>query len=181
VPKKKDHKALIKASALPERSVAICMNPELFAQMQELERDLRAAEAGREAAGASLSSGGPARELAEQFEAVRLEMLEHTLTFRLRALPRRKFTALQAEFPPREGNTADAVAGTNIEALSEAMVRRCLFEPELDDEDWQILDDTMSDGQWQLLANAAWAINARDVDVPFSRVASRILQASADE
>jgi len=177
----KDHKALIKASALPERSVAICMNAQLFARMQELERDLRAAESEREAAGASLASGGPARELAEQFEAIRLEMVEHTLTFRLRALPRRKFTAAQAEFPPREGNAFDGAAGTNIEALGEALVRRCVFEPDLDEEDWQILDETLSDGQWQLLANAAWAINARDVDVPFSRTASRILQASADE
>lgn len=180
MPKKKDHKALIKASALPERSVAICMNPELFARMQEIERDLRSAEAEREAAGSSLASGSSARELAEQFEAVRLEMHEHTLTFRLRALPRRRFTALQAEFPPREGNTADAVAETNIDAFTAALVRRCVFEPELDDEDWQILDDTMSDGQWRLLDNAAWAINARDVDVPFSRIASRILEASAD-
>jgi hypothetical protein len=108
-------------------------------------------------------------------------MLEHTVTFRLRALPRRKFTALQAEYPPRADNAGDVLAGTNVEAMTEALVRRCLVEPELDDEDWQILDDTMSDGQWGLLTNAAWAINARDVTVPFSQTASRIMQASDSE
>lgn len=179
--KRKDHKALIAAGSLPERSVEVCLRPDLFAEMQEVERDLQQAENERQASGGSLASGSASRELAERMEAVRQEMLEHSLTFRLRALPRRKFTALQVEFPPREGNMTDLVKGMDVEAAADSLVRRCLIEPELDEEDWANLDDKVSDGQWQLLVNAAWAINDRDVEVPFSRTASRILQTSSDE
>lgn len=179
--KKRDAKALIASASLPERSVEVCLRPDLFAQLQELERELLAAENERKAGGGSLASGSASREISDRLEAVRQEMVEHSLTFRLRALPRRKFTALQTEFPPREGKAFDTLKGINIEDAAEALVRRCLIDPVLDDEDWSALDDRLSDGQWNLLAAAAWAINDRDVEVPFSQTASRIIQTSADE
>lgn len=177
-PKKKDAKALIKGASLPERSVEICLQPDLTARMQELERALARAEAERSAAG-SLATGGESRALAGQMTAVHEEMLSHSVAFRLRALPRRRFTAMQLEHRPRDDNPSDALAGVNVEAMAEALVKACLFDPVLDDEDWANLDEALSDGQWQMLVNAAWAINARDVDVPFSRTASRIMAASA--
>ena len=178
---KRDHKALIKGAGLPERSVPICLHADLRARMEDLERDLQTAEKAREDAGSSLASGGESHRIANEIEQLREHMIEHTLTFRLRALPRRRWTSLQVDFPPRDGNTHDTVAGVNIDAFGDALVRACVFEPEMDDEDWANLDDALSDGQWQQLANAAWAINAREVYVPFSRSASRIIRASADE
>lgn len=172
-----DVKALIASARLPERSVAICLMPDLTAQMQDLERELEEAEAKHRAAGSL--AGGDRVELAQRMEDVRARMKSHTVDFRLRALPRRRWTALVAAHPPRAGNERDGMLGLNEETFFEAMVRECVVTPTLDDEDWTtLLDDALSDAQWGMLVNAAWAVNARDVDVPFSRAASRILQTS---
>lgn len=181
-PKKKPSvKDLIAGAKLPERSVAVCLHPDLTAQMQDLERQLDVAERERLAGAGSLASGSQSRVISEQVNALRDQMLEHTLEFRVRALPRHQFTALRKEHPPREGNAFDTAAETNLETLTEALVRACVVEPVLDADDWAALDENLSDAQWQLLANAAWAVCARDVAVPFSRSASRILQTSDDE
>lgn len=172
-----DVKALIASARLPERSVAICLMPDLTAEMQDLERQLEEADAKHRASGSL--AGGDRVELAQQMEDVRARMKSHTVDFRLRALPRRRWTALVAAHPPREGNERDGMLGLNEETFFEAMVRECTVEPILDDDDWQtLLDDALSDAQWGMLVNASWAVNARDVDVPFSRAASRILQTS---
>jgi hypothetical protein len=178
--KPQDIKSLIASGKLPERSVEICLRADLFAAMQDIERDLQRAERTDKAAG-SLASGTATRDLAARMEAVRADMLEHSLTFVFRALPRRAMAALQVEFPIREDNAGDAAAGLNIDDATEALVHRCLVSPELDAEDWENLDNTLSDGQYQLMANAVWAICSRDVEVPFSRLASRIVQSSGDE
>lgn len=178
--KKRSAKDLIAGAKLPERSVAVCLQPDLTAQMQELERELDIAERERAASAGSLASGSRSRVVSEQIDALREQMLEHTIEFRLRALPRPKHRALLAEHPPRPDNLIDAAAETNVETATEALVRACVVEPELDADDWANLDRVLSDGQWNLLANAAWAVCARDVTVPFSRSASRILQTSDD-
>jgi hypothetical protein len=179
--KPQDAKALIHGGALPERTVAVCLRQDLVAELQTLERELQEAESTRRAGEGSLASGSASRTLAQEIETAREAMREHTLVFTLRALPRRKFKAMKEEFPPRESNNIDLMGGVNSDAMTDPLVRRCVVEPELDDEDWAELDDKLSDGQWHLLANAAWSINASDVDVPFSRAASRILQTSDDE
>lgn len=174
-------KQLIASARRPERSVPVCLHPDLTAQMQRLERELQSAERERSASD-SLASGTRSRELAEQMVRLREEMLAHTMDFILRALPRRKFTALIAEHPPRDGVERDASLGVNEESFFEVLVRGCLVAPELDDEDWQrLLDEVFSDGQWEALTNAAWGVNRRDVDVPFSPLASRILGISSTE
>lgn len=175
-----DVKALIASARLPERSVEICLHPDLMAELQDLERQLEEADARHRSSGSL--AGGDRVEIAQKMEAVRERMKAHTVKFRLRAVPRRRWTALVAEHPPRPGVERDTVMGLNEETFFEAMVRECTVEPDLDDKDWAtLLDEALSDAQWGVLTNAAWAVNARDVDVPFSRAASRILQTSAPE
>ena len=84
-----------------------------------------------------------------------------------------------AEHPPREDNQTDRALGLNQDTFFDAAIRACAVEPALDKADWDALDEVLSDAQWNTLANAAWAVNARDVDVPFSQRASRILARSA--
>lgn len=172
-PKRRDPKATIAAARLPERSVELCLRGDLVAELQELQRDLVDAQREDEVH-ASLDGGAPV-EIAQKIQALREEMLEYTLVLTLHALPRRKWTGMVAAHPPRDGNDADKVMGLNQETFFDALVRACVVEPNLDAADWAELDDKLSDGQWQALVNAAWAVNARDVDVPFSRRASQIL------
>lgn len=174
-----DVKALLASARLAERSVDLCLRGDLVAQAQELQRQLIDAEALEKVHGSI--DGGPTVPLAQAIEVLREEMKDHTLTVRLRAVPRRQWTALLAQHPPREGNDRDARLGLNEETFFDAAIRACVYEPELDEQDWAGLDAALNDGQWQTLANAAWAVNARDVDVPFSARASRILATSEHE
>jgi len=49
-----------------------------------------------------------------------------------------------------------------------------------DDEDWAALDQSLTSRQFDDLSDAAWSLNRREVDVPFSRAASRILRSEPE-
>lgn len=169
-------KELIKTARRAERSVAICLRADLTAQMQELERELLESEAQRRAGG-SLNAGTESRQLATAMEELRQEMMQHTMEFRLQAVARNRWTVLVAEHPPRPDNDSDKQLGVNESTFFEAILRECTVNPILDDEDWRmLLDESLSDAQWNQLTNAVWGINCRDVDVPFSAAALQILQ-----
>jgi hypothetical protein len=172
-----DVKSMIAGAHLPERSVPVCLKPDLTARLQELERDLNAAEIERVSSG-SLAGGGQSRAIAERIAELREQMVKHTLHVRLRALPRRKWRDLCDAHPARPDNEEDKAAGVNADTFFDALIRACAVDPVLDEEDWAGLDEVLSDGQWQELANAAWGVNRRDVDVPFSPRASRVLMSS---
>lgn len=174
---RKNTKALIKAAKLAERSVLLCLQPDLTAALQNLQRELAEAERREQSAGSL--GGGELHDIAQRIEDTRLRMREHSLEVTVRALPRRQWTALLAEHPPREDNERDRTLGLNEETFFDALVRRSTIAPDLDEDDWSQLDEVLSEAQWQLLVNAAWAVNARDVDVPFSLRASQILASSA--
>lgn len=174
-----DIKAMLAQAKLAERSVEVCLRADLTAAMQDLQRRLLEVQHEQEIHG-SLDGGGE-RELAEAIEATRQQMLEHSLTFRLRALPRRRYSALEAEHPPREDNDADRALGFNRDTFYEALLHASAVDPVMDASDWAALDEKISDGQWWTLVNAVMGVNARDVDVPFSRRASQVLRGNDDE
>jgi hypothetical protein len=175
---KRDVKAALDAARLPERSVELCLRGDLVAELQELQREMTDAEREEKAAGSL--DGGRARELAEQINALREQMLDDTIVVRLRALPRKKKRDLTAAHPPRDDNETDRLVGFNQDTLTAALLRACAVDP-LDEEDWARFEEVLSDGQWQALNNAVWSVNSQDVDVPFSRRASQILASSAPE
>lgn len=161
---------------LPEKTVPICLRGDLQAEFERLEAQLVEAQRGTSD---SLAAGGRVRELAEQIEALRAEMAAATVTFVLRAVPRRRWTALVAEHPPRDDQQLDRVLGVNEETFTSVLIRECTVDPQMAGEQWDRLDEALTEFQWQKLFNAAWSLNARDVDVPFSHAASTILRASA--
>jgi hypothetical protein len=163
---------------MPERSAELCLRGDLVAKTQDLLRQLKDAQ-DREKTGSL--DGGESLVLAREIDALRKEMQEHSITFVFRGLPRPQWTKLTTEHPPRDGDEHDRLLGLNRETFYEAMVRASLAEPVLDEADWAALEPVLSDGQFQALANAAWAVNARDVDVPFSPRVSQILASSAPE
>jgi hypothetical protein len=171
-------KAMLAEAKLPERTVQICLRGDLVADHEAAERELEQAQ--RNPANSLAGSG--AAEIAERIEALELEMREHTYDFRLRALPRHTFRALQVGHPPRDGEKQDAGFGVNAETFFPALIRATVVDPELDDAEWtDLLDTRLTDYQFQELALGAWMLNAREVDIPFSRAASRLKRATADE
>lgn len=177
-----DFNAILASAKLPERTVQICLRGDLVAEHEEAERQLEQAQ---KAAGDSLAGNGAAA-IAEQIERLEAEMREASYPFRLRALPRAQWRALVGDHPPRRGDDGEIIdadrALVNTETFYEAMIRACLVDPELTDEQWQeLVDEHLTDRQFDDLSETAWRLNRHEVDVPFSRAASRMKRASADE
>ncbi|GAB2951869.1 hypothetical protein GCM10027280_45320 [Micromonospora polyrhachis] len=180
----------IKRARLAERDVPLCLDGALVAEIEAADRELQ--RLSQQPSADSLDGGGELREVAERIEALRSAMADSTVEFRLRAIPGNRWQAFLDQHPPRRDGDGNVVArdralGVNIDEFFPALVRRCLVSPVLDDEDWTALfgsdevDGALSDRQCDQLFDVAWAINRKEVDVPFSLAASRILRTSESE
>lgn len=174
-------KKMLSQAKRPERTVPVCLRGDLAADFEQVERQLEEAQ---KKASDSLAASGIS-ELVDQLDALSAEMRKHTYDFRLRAMSRPAFRALVADHGPRrdpdtnEVLERDRYVGVNTDTFYDALIRACVVDPELDDEDWKtLLDETLTDKQFDALSDAAWYLNRGDVDVPFSRAASRLRAAS---
>lgn len=177
-----DFKTLLAAAKLPERTVPICLRGDLVAEFDDLERQLDDA---LHRPATSLEGDGSGA-IAERMEQLRQEMRQHSYLFRLRAMTRPRWHAFVAAHPPRrDGDEVDArdrIRGVNVETFFPALVRESVVDPTLDDAEWSLLlDESLTDRQFDELANAAWALNRGEVDIPFSPVASRMTRSSGTE
>lgn len=177
-----DFKTLLAEAKLPERSVPVCLRGDLVAEFEELERQLQEAQ---RSTVSSIEDGGGAA-IAEQMEALRAQMREHTYQFRLRALPKPAYRKLKAEHPPRKNDdtgevlSEDVYLDANIEAIQEPLVRACIVDPVLDDITWTDLVGKLTDRQYGELVGTAIHVNRGGVDIPFSHAASNLLRSSGD-
>jgi hypothetical protein len=173
----------IKQAKLPTRTVPVCLRGDLVAEIEQLDRQLVAAE--KEPA-TGLEDAGQLRELAERIEALRTEMADSSHTFVLSAMPGQNYRALKAEHPPRldaEGKVQpeDALMGANVDTLAEPLLRACCVDPVLDDATWAALEPVLTDRQYDDLVNAAIMANQGPVSIPFSRAASRVMRSTEPE
>lgn len=170
-----DFDALLDQAQLPQRLVPICLRGDLAAQVQELEQQL---EKAKQPAGSASLAGDGSRAIAQQIEAVREQMAAASATFRLSALSRRQFDEFIVEHPARAEDRMDMVAGYNRETMGPALIRRCLEHPKLTDAQWERLSDVLTPGEWARLDKAASELNFKEISVPFSSAASKILRNS---
>lgn len=174
---------IIRGGSLPTTSVPVCMHADLQAEHEDLERQLQEALTKPRD---SLAAGGNAAELSARIEQLEAQMRKHTVTFKFQALPRPEWKELVEAHPPRKAadgsvDERDKYIGVGP-SFYPAMIRACCLEPALSDEVWALLfDKRLTDRQFDTLSDAAWALNRRDVDVPFSRAASRIRDHSESE
>lgn len=159
--------ALLDGAKPAERRVSICLAPHLGAEHRRLQEDLIAAEAqGR----GSIDDEGPVA-LAMRVQDLERQMRDATVEFVVRAVPRRRIREL-------------TTATDDQEALTLAILRAAVVEPEMTDEQWVRLvgdDDTdglLSMGELQRLVEASETVNFRAFSVPSSRLASARLQGS---
>lgn len=171
-----DIKQQIREAKLPENTVSICLRGDLVAEFERLDR-LRAEQ---ERVVTDSLAGSGVRQIAEQMEALRTEMAGHVMVFRLRALTRPRWRDLMLRHPPRDGHKVDTFLGVNEDTFFASLLRECTIEPTLDDDDWtMLLTERFTDQQWDTLTTAAWNLNRKGVDVPFSLAASLLLPNSA--
>lgn len=178
-----DIEAILADAKPAERTLPLCLRGDLVAQFEDLERQLTEAQRNQDD---SLNAGTAARGIADQMEALREQMQAGTVVFRLRSMGRKRFQALCAEHPPRKDDDGNPLRedrlGVNTQTVWDPVLRASLVEPVLaPDRLTHILDEVLSDGQYDRLASLAWDVNRSDVDVPFSLAASRLIRNSASE
>lgn len=186
---KKDHAGVQR----PTRSVQICLKGDLVADWEAADRELSRVREERRGSDSKEAAG--LGELVDRVRALEAEMLEHTETWVLRAMPRHKFRAMVAAHPPRKQDdsdefvTEDIRLGLNRVTFFPELIRASVITPELDDEDWVWLlgdeeadeDGVLTDRQFGDLEDTAWFLNRGEVDVPFSHAASLATRDSEGE
>ena len=94
-------------------------------------------------------------------------MESSTIRFTMRALPRRQWTNLVKNHPPRKDHREDRQVGFNEETLYEALVRACIVEPVPSDEEWAQIDEVLTEGEWIRLVQTAQTLNLVGSKLPF--------------
>lgn len=172
-PKLADPGALIRAGKLPEKDFPVCVDPDLVAEYEQL---VEMRDAAKEAGAGSLAGGGTAFD--EQITDVQSRMEAATVVLRLRALGRLRWKALKDGHPARKGDdgkpvSEDMFVGVNRQSFFNALVRETIAAPVLDSETLDLLlDEKLTDGQWEDLCTVAWNMNEAKINVPLSSAAS---------
>lgn len=186
---------LLAGARLPERSVPVCLRADLVADHEAADRELKKL-ADRPS---QKFSGNGSGELRQKILDLEEQMKAASYEFRFRALPKPQWRKLIAAHPPRfeaDGSFVRGDApGINSDTFYGAMLRTCLISPVLTEDEWRVLiGDTeehaarleaegkadqvepgkLTDRQLDELVDAAWNVNRGEVNVPFSRAASRL-------
>lgn len=169
-------KDIIKGGKLPENTLPICVRGDLAAQYEAGQAELAQAML---AQGDSLA-GVDTTEIRERLDAIAEEMQAYTLEFKMRALKRPDWQALEDEHPPRQDEETGAVHkddrrfGVNVSTFFPALLPKATIEPELDAEDWtDLLTEKLTDRQIAVLSNTAWNLNKDFYTAPFLSAASK--------
>lgn len=169
--------ALLNKARLPETTVSVCVRGDLQAEWDRLNEELIRIRA---ASGRKMAGNSDESELSARVREVEAEMQSSVIEITLRALPQPDWRRLVKNHPPRKGVEEDKAAGLNVEAFLDDLVCRCVVAPEMPADRITQLLGVLSPGQYDKLTGAAWSINRRDVDVPFSPLASQAITNSGE-
>lgn len=179
---KKNFKAMLSGAKLPEKVVSVCLRGDLAGEYEKLEAQL---DQLRGTPSNSLEGNGEA-ELLDRMDTLRTQMLDESYDVVMRAKPRAEWRDLCNQYPPRKADDGsiderDVLMGVNTETFFDGIVRACMVDPELTDDEWSDFQAVLTDKQFSKLADAAWSVNRSDVDIPFSPAGSRTNRSSGAE
>jgi hypothetical protein len=98
-----------------------------------------------------------------------------TMAFKFVGLGSRSLQKLTDRHPPREGKVdlLGRPENFNEDTATDELIRKCLVEPDLSDAALtELLEEDLTDGQFQKLVSAVWQLNRRAIDIPLSLTAS---------
>jgi hypothetical protein len=150
---------LIADAKPPTRTVELCLRGDLIAALEAATRDAAQAKA--------LGTLLEEKAAQDTIAAIRRQMAAAIIVVRLEAIPRRRWLALIGEHPPREDDPTDERSGFNTATFYEAIVRASWASPDIEPADLDTLLDTLNDGQFNELSEAAFTVNTRGAVVPF--------------
>lgn len=175
------------AGGQPTKTVTVWLGADMDvvaeyeAALQELENPPKTKKLGED----------PAAETKARVAALRAQLEEYRVAWRVRGLDDKRWERLVAQHPPRKTDDGSIDprdrAGWNSESFPPALVKAATVSPDLDDEDWAaLLGDDETEGQLtasQLdgLAAVAATLTKQPIDVPFWPAASPTTASSASE
>jgi hypothetical protein len=168
---------LLEESKPASATVRLCLRADLQADWERLDAQLLKLRQ-RTSYTLAVEVTAEERALAERIQALEEQMAAATVELRVEALPRKAWRELMMAHQPREGNAADAGLLVNTDTFFDALVAACLVDPVLSQEQLEKLLDKLSSYQFDKLTDAAWGVNRRDVEVPFSSTASHTITSS---
>lgn len=157
-----------------ETSVTICVKGSLASEYERLETQLPDTRAVT-----NLAGDGPGSAVADRMEALREQMRQWERTFTLRAVtPRRAWRNLIAKRPVKAPDMDEEAYADAYHPWVCSIVAASALDPAMNPDQVERLADRLSDGDWQKLANAAWRVNDRSSEIPFSVAASVLSRSS---
>jgi hypothetical protein len=136
--------------------------------------------AAEQATSRRLADDDPVRVAAQEFDDfVQGPAKGRGVTLTVTAMPRRGekgFRTLLAEHPPREGDETDARYGFNYQTMADDLVPASLPAAQFGSiADREAFLDTVSDGDWTRLYNAAITVNQGGAPDPLVSLAARLV------
>lgn len=162
---------LAKAS-LPERTERVCLNAALAARYDEARTLAAAAQTASDARierdAETMAQRARVQELVDAAEQLRSEVDQEAVALQFRALPFTAYNQLVIAHPPRKDHRTDGTFGYNTLTFFPELIRSCLVDPVVTDEQWARLLGVMNDKTFDRLAGAALQVNrGQDANVPF--------------
>lgn len=159
---------ILQGATPAEKDVPLVLKAGIQKQIDELEAQL--IEVRKEAD--TLAGNPEAIEIGAKIDALIKEAGESVIKVTIRQLPRKVWSDMRARHPHE-----DPTMYLYDAAIFEEAIPACWAAPELGDETRDAILDKITDGQWDVLAQAVKEVNG-DVSVPFSALATRVRQAS---
>jgi hypothetical protein len=169
VSKSKSFRDIIAGAKPAQRSVVLCLRGDLNSQIEDADRELQQALLAPE--NQTLDGSPRVRELADLIESLRDQMRQSAATFTFRAIHPKAWSDLVAAHPGRK-DTFEAFDQTT---LPPAAIAACGIDPVMTPADVDELLTVLNAGQRDDLFEAAWRVNTKSLDIPFSAAASRVL------
>jgi hypothetical protein len=169
----KTAREILNSAKRAEKTVRLCLRGDLVAEFEALEERLADLTVG-----VGWGNGDDATaEVAARLTEIRAEMLEDTVTFKFRALPRIAPRPGEVGWEELNAKHTGENGLLNIDAFLPELVAASLVDPAMTAGELDELYDLINDGQRTALGNAAWSANTEDVAVPFSERASVVMRA----
>ncbi|GIH70346.1 hypothetical protein [Sphaerimonospora thailandensis] len=156
------------ANARPAtKTVPLCLAGDLQAEWEDLDRQRRELLA-KPREDSLASDGGELREVEELMDAIREQMAEKVVPFKIQGLPKRPWKALADQHPPREADRENGL-DYHADTFPLAALVACCIDPKMTPEQAErLVDEALTQGQWDELWMAIISVNKLKVNVPKS-------------
>lgn len=161
---------------LREESTQLILRPDLVDEWETATAALSEQQV-KDSTNTRLASGVSAaqKELAKRVKELEEQIDDHGIWFRFRAMPKDRWQALCDRHPPRGDDQLDRFAGYNRDAVVDAAIRECLYDPVFDEDSWAEFLSVCNPSEWEELRQTVTSVNRGVFEAPKSALASRIL------